>query len=163
MRKEVNTVVSQHVTDKIVRKILHKFLQDFNDYLFGKTRVESLIGIRLVGESGYIDAHCITADSYQPINDLMLDLADHGLKNWGNVPSLKRADLTHNFGSASLVLGTFEKETMKIFGVGFCVDSPYGQEALDVLKTISLRANLDYQEASGEEFYKNNRRALLME
>ena len=142
MNKKAKIVLSEKVKDGFLCKMLEKLLTDFDDFLFGKTEMRCLISACIAGNDGELFASFSTNESCPQINEDVLYYAEMAQKNWLDDPKLEKVDMNYEYGLCSLVMGN--GESIINLGIGFCVDSPYGQEALDVLKSVALRTHYDY-------------------
>ena len=155
MNNKLKFFASRIAGDEVLDEILENILRDFDDYIFGKTEVRCLAYACLVPKDREVVAVAFTPEcDWKQIEKQTVSLAKSAAENWTDKPALVKNDQKYNFGSFPIVLAKFNNPTNKIFGLGFCVDSPYGQEALDVLESVALRANHDYWLAKTEESKK---------
>jgi hypothetical protein len=146
MNKKLKIFGSKIPGEEILNKILEKILRDFDDYLFGKTEVRCLAYACLALERGEVVAVAFTPEcEWKQIEEQTVSLAKAAAEKWMDKPELVKDDQKYDFGRLPIVLGEFDDRTIKIFGLGFCVDGPYGQEAMDVLRSIASRAERDYR------------------
>jgi hypothetical protein len=144
MNDRIGIDVGGFAGEEQFKEILKKVFRDFDDYLFGKTDVRCLERACLISGGGKIFA---TARFFEPcvaIDKQVSFLAEHGRERWGDGVILASIDLKYEYIQAPLVLRGFDAGKQIICGLGFCIDSPYGNEGLDVLSTVLLRAEKDY-------------------
>jgi hypothetical protein len=146
MNKKAKIVLSENVKDEVLREVLEKLLIDLDDFLFGKTEMHCLLGACIIGSDGEELIKFFSGEFSQKINDEVFCFAETAQRNWLDDPRIDKIEIGYDHGLFSWIMG--EGDSVVDLGIGFCVDSPYGQEALDVFKTVILRAKYDYQLAT---------------